>query len=255
MKSKILAVLALAAFLSSCTSDKKIEYEMKTVKEQTGNCDTEPCAKVDISYPYANSPYAPAKKINGAILDRIMNTMNTNPDKQIDEDGNLEEAIQSFKTEFTEARKDFPDASFGYEADIDARIDYDAENLQSFAFNSYVFTGGAHGSSNVTYINFDPKTGKIFENEDLFKNVDEFTKFAEKKFREKEEIKPDASINSKGYWFENDTFSLPQSIGFDDKGLVLLYNPYEISAYVDGQHVIEIPFDEVKPYLAVNPEK
>jgi len=73
-------------------------------------------------------------------------------------------------------------------------------------------------------LNFDKKKGLELENAELFKNSDNFQAFAEKMFRQKEAIPKDKSINYTGFMFEQDTFYLPENIGFTKEGLKLLYN-------------------------------
>ncbi len=60
------------------------------------------------------------------------------------------------------------------------------------------------------------------------------------------------SINSTGFWFENDRFYLPESIGLSKTNLLLVYNQYEIASYAGGPVALKIPLEELKEYLNFN---
>jgi len=115
--------------------------------------------------------------------------------------------------------------------------------------NSYLFTGGAHGYTTRTFLNFNKRKGKEIENWELFKDLEHFKNFAEAKFRFQEDIPANNPINSTGFMFEQDEFYLPENIGFTEKGLVLLYNQYEVASYADGAIELVLPYGEVKKYL------
>ncbi|WP_324288612.1 RsiV family protein [Pedobacter sp. SL55] len=59
------------------------------------------------------------------------------------------------------------------------------------------------------------------------------------------------------YFFTNGKFALPKSFYVSDKGLVFLYNPYEIKAYAEGVTELVIPFSELsgiaKPQTILTP--
>jgi len=120
--------------------------------------------------------------------------------------------------------------------------------------HSYIYTGGAHGYTSKRFLNFDKKKGVELDNSELFKNVEDFRIFAEEMFREKEEIPKDKSINYTGFMFEQDSFHLPENMGFTQKGLKLLYNPYEVASYSDGTIELVLPHSEIKRYLAKKPK-
>ena len=76
--------------------------------------------------------------------------------------------------------------------------------------------------------------------------------YNDKKFRNQKKLSADGNINSTGFLFENDVFALPNVIGFTANEMVLVYNPYEIASYVDGQTILKFKFSEVQEYLKLN---
>ena len=93
---------------------------------------------------------------------------------------------------------------------------------------------------------------KYIENTNLFVNYSEFEAFAETKFKEAFDIPESDTINASGFWFENDNFYLPETIGFDENNLIIVYNSYEIAPYAAGPIVLEIPLTEVASFLDLN---
>ena len=47
-------------------------------------------------------------------------------------------------------------------------------------------------------------------------------------------------------------FELPESLGYSDEGLIILYNPYEIASYAQGIIEFSIPYEDVNSFLNVN---
>lgn len=101
----------------------------------------------------------------------------------------------------------------------------------------------------LPFLNFDPTTGKQYSQEELF--TPEFTDFIEDIFRKEQNIPAEENINSTGFWFENDTFHLPENIGFEEEKVILIYNSYEIAPYAAGDIYMEIPIEEVRPFLQI----
>ena len=60
------------------------------------------------------------------------------------------------------------------------------------------------------------------------------------------------NLSENGFMFQNDIFSLPKNIGFDQNYLILLYNPYEIAPYSTGILEVKIPLSEVNHWLSFN---
>ncbi|MHA3787439.1 DUF3298 and DUF4163 domain-containing protein [Flavobacterium hauense] len=160
------------------------------------------------------------------------------------------ELMTSFIKSYEELKKDFAE-SFPWEAKIKARVDYMSDSIINIKMNNYMFTGGAHGYEGNRSLLFDAKTGRSLNYDQIFKNKKAFTAFAEKKFREKYKIAAGKSINSTGLMFVDDKFILPQNIFYTDKGLLLLYNAYEVASFADGTKELVIPYSEANAFLKV----
>ena len=58
----------------------------------------------------------------------------------------------------------------------------------------------------------------------------------------------DKQFSTEDYFFGKD-FQLPESIGFSDEGVIILYNPYEIASYSQGIIEFTIPYNEIDANL------
>ena len=79
----------------------------------------------------------------------------------------------------------------------------------------------------------------------------ELTAIGESIFRKDENLSSTANLENE-YFFENSKFYLPQNFYISDKGLVFLYNPYEIKPYVAGTTELIIPFSSLKNIVKPN---
>jgi hypothetical protein len=229
--------------LIGCNDDHKLTFEPLIVSDN----DCTECPNISIEIPKALEQSKLTETINTALEEELISLLVF--DDEI-EASSISEAIQSFKNGYEELKKLYPDETTGWEAKISGVVSFEDKNMITIALNSYLFTGGAHGYNTRSFLNFNKRKGKEIENWELFKNQDHFENFAEAKFRIQEDIPQDNPINSTGFMFEQDEFYLPDNIGFTEKGLVLLYNQYEVASYADGAIELVLPYAEVKNYLA-----
>lgn len=119
------------------------------------------------------------------------------------------------------------------------------------------YMGGAHGSQYISYYNIDTRNGSVIKEAKLFKSgsKDKLTQYI------KEELAK--TLNSQG-----DTITLldPEGIVpsdnfyFNNKGVVYVYNSYEVAPYSDGLVEVTLPYEKIKnminsEYLPIITEK
>lgn len=241
MKTPIRLFLGLL-MLIGCSSEHKLAFEPLSYSDN----ECTDCPNITIEIPKALKQSKLSETINTALEEELILLLVF--DDEI-EAASITEAIQSFINGYEELNKLYPDETTGWEAKISGEVSYEDKNTITIALNSYLFTGGAHGYATRRFLNFDKRKGKEIENWELFKDKDHFENFAEAKFRIQEDIPQDDAINSTGFMFEQDEFYLPENIGLTEKGLVLLYNQYEVASYADGAIELTLPMNEVKNYL------
>ena len=144
---------------------------------------------------------------------------------------------------------EFPDLAAEYFVEASVTETHRDEIFLSLEFKLYKYTGGAHGYRDVSYINFDKQTGKELTNQALFKHYDALSEFAEIEFRKAFTIAQQSSINVNNFWFNDNTFTMPSTLGFVQDSLVLHYNQHEIASYRDAPVIVRIPLDQVKAFM------
>lgn len=151
-----------------------------------------------------------------------------------------------FFRQHAEFIKEFPDAGIKvWTIDITVDSVYQNSKVISLAVNGYTFLGGAHPNTYTLYLNFDKNTGNTVKIKDLINDVPAFERLAEAEFRKNQELLENQDLEEAGYFFENNTFKLPNEYAITDKGLLMLYNTYEAAAYVVGQINFTIPYESL----------
>ncbi|WP_239970538.1 DUF3298 and DUF4163 domain-containing protein [Confluentibacter citreus] len=198
---------------------------------------------VEVIIPVATGDLSIIDNINSVVNNHVIKMLRLDPSEPVSIK-TIEEGIDAFNEEYNRFDADFPDTTQDWEAQIDGEVMYQSPELISISLTSYLYTGGAHGNLTISFLNFDTKTGKLIKNSDLFKNMDEFNALANRYFEN--------TIEDKDVLFDPQSFQLPENIGFNDEGAVLLYNAYEIAAYSEGIIEFIIPFESINALLNFN---
>ncbi|PXV65518.1 uncharacterized protein DUF3298 [Dysgonomonas alginatilytica] len=108
------------------------------------------------------------------------------------------------------------------------------------------YMGGAHGSQYIAYYNIDTRNGSVIKENKLFKSgtKDKITEYI------KEELAK--TLNSQGdtiTLLEPDAIVPSENFYFDNRGIVYVYNSYEVAPYSDGLVQVSLPYDKIKDML------
>ncbi|RDY59634.1 DUF3298 and DUF4163 domain-containing protein [Flagellimonas nanhaiensis] len=239
---KIFLLLFLLLPILGCENGNNLTFE--PIELHGKNCAE--CPKINIDIPRALDELAVSTSINRALEEEIISLLSFDEEKSIN---TMQEAMASFTKSYNDLRLKFPDETVGWEAEILGKVIYEDNTLLTIELNSYTFTGGAHGYSSSTLLNFDKVKGSELENWELFEDYEGFQKFAETQFRIQEDVPQDENINATGFMFEKDTFHLAENIGYTKNGVQLIYNQYEVASYADGPIVLNLPYSEINQYL------
>ena len=183
MKRYIQSLLLLVV-LSSCSNELSFENK-KFSKKSTILC-KQNCSEIKVEIPFAKSNSVAADSINKKVFSIVKELVYLDEKPLVKDD--YEVLVSSFIQSFEMTKEEFPDTTFGWEANIEGTIKYQSDNLINIEIDHYTFTGGAHGYEGLQSLFFDPKTGKTIPNENLFKNTTELKKMVETKFRSKYQI-------------------------------------------------------------------
>ncbi|MCB0465279.1 MAG: DUF4163 domain-containing protein [Aequorivita sp.] len=252
MNNKITVVALIALITVGCNQERDIEFSSESFTEkELSICKNSKCPEVTINYVEVFGDDAVSEKINKKIKNFIFTSLLMGEDT-IPKAKTIQEAATGFIEVYNADKAQFPDMAGNYFAEISVNEIYTSKEHLCFEMRQYLFTGGAHGYGTTSFLNIDPKTGEELTSKELFKNNTEFTAFAEKKFRIQQKIDKDQSINENGFWFENDKFYLPESVGFTQDSLIFVYNQYDIASYADGPIEMKIGMKEAEPFLSIH---
>ncbi|WP_299393172.1 DUF3298 and DUF4163 domain-containing protein [uncultured Gelidibacter sp.] len=239
---KISYFLLIAFTVFACNEDVKLNFETQHIEKSSD-------AVIVINYPKAIGTKAVAEKINQKIEHVIANEMNMA--ETTENNISVKEAVSMFDNEYKSFKKDFQDSSQKWEVKVDGSVMYESAEVVCISLKSYIDTGGAHGNSRLTYLNFNPETGALLDQDDIINNASDFKTLAEKAF--KAQTKPEDDTETIEDFFYGEDFQLPANMGFTKDGLVLLYNNYEIASYAQGVTKVVLPYEDVKGLLKINP--
>ncbi|GAA4233450.1 hypothetical protein GCM10022291_10420 [Postechiella marina] len=229
-------LFTLFLVVSACKKDVKTTFT-------ESDFNTEANVNVHVNIPVAAGDADIVTKINSTVKHSAIAALQIGEFQ--DEDINsIESAALNFTNEYKAFKTDFPDSPELWKAQIDGEVLSQSAELISVSLTSYINTGGAHGTMHISLLNFNAETGEHVENTKLFNDAEGFKKIAKTYF--------DNAVKDKALLDVSDSFKLPENIGFNDEGIVLLYNTFEIAPYASGIIEFMIPFDEVASYLVFN---
>lgn len=238
---KISVYLVIVSCLYACDNDEALNFIPHQISQQE-------IATINITYPIAEGNKNVAKQINETIDTFLANeiSLTEKPMTTL----SLNESITGFEKEYTSFKTDFYENEKPWEASIESEVTYESMKVVCIVINTYLDTGGAHGNSHVSFLNFDKTTGKLLKTNDIFSDLKGFEKLAETYFNsETKSLSKSDHVEDAFFGME---FQLPEQIGFGDKGIILLYNVYEIASYDQGVTEFLIPYEKAKPYLKVH---
>jgi len=198
-------------------------------------------ASIEINYiEIINAPYP-------AVKDSINTFINN---YGLDTYDSYDDLMQNFIDEFIDAQNYYP-SSFGWEDRRRIYVSCNSNYILSLSFRFFSYSGGAHPNGWEIFFNFNLYTGEVLKLENLFteSQIKELNSIAEIKFREIYDIEEGASLEKYGFWFDDNKFELNDNFLITDKGLIFLFNPYEITAYVIGSTTIEITYNDIKDLI------
>lgn len=259
---KYMLFLSLLAVVIACKNDPKedkktddksapaevVFSEVELDSSDFDNCKESYCPELDIQYIRFDETSAFAKQVNEINEKEIASVFHLDQDQP--QEKNVKDALRNFIDEYGNFRRENTDSEAHYEAKLEQEVKDKNERTVVLKTDFYLYTGGAHGYGGVRFLNFDASTGKLLQAKDLVSDMQGFTDFVEHAFRQQYEIPEDANINSKGFFFEDDKFALPQNIAFTQDAVILIYNPYEAASYAEGQLRFMFPKKTVEKWLA-----
>ena len=249
MKYKQLCLFFLALVFCGCTTELFEPQPCSFSEGDLSSCVSRDCPNITIDYLLYPPQNNREIQLNKAITSFIAASLYLEDPTQEPTALTIPAAAKGFVDSYWRDHAEFPDLAAAYFVEASVTETYRDDLFLSLEFKQYKYTGGAHGYHDVSYINFDKKTGKKLTNQSLFKHYDALSEFAEIEFRKAFAIPQKSNINANYFWFNGDAFTMPSSLGFVKDSLVLHYNQQEIASYTDTPVILSIPLDKVKGFM------
>ena len=207
----------------------------------------EDVAKIEINMPMAHGNAQVSAKINATLNEFVCDALHLDASNEKQE--TIKASIKAFNESFSnfntlissELKSELP----VWEAFVDGELIYNNETISCIAMNTSINTGAANTSMVFKFFNFDNKTGNLLTTEELVNNLSEF-KILIKQYYDKE---INASFND--VEISNNTFKLPENLGFSDEGVIILYDNFDLGSFENEIIEFTIPCDVVNPYLNI----
>jgi len=235
---KLILVVILLGF-ASCKEEITMEFTETAIEKKDP-------INIQVIYPKLESYSEVALKINKSIELAIAKNIAFFEENT---DGlTLNDAISQMENRFISFKNDFEEDAIPWEVNINCEVVFQSIYVITIAVDSYAFTGGAHGNSTITLLNFNPANGNLYRKDDFINTSPGLIELVEKAFRS--EIKS-RNKNEEDYFYGQD-FKLPENVGFSDEGVIFLYNTYEMASYAQGITEFTIPYGEISKYVKIN---
>jgi hypothetical protein len=222
------------------------DYELVEARED--GCQGEDCAHVTLQIPrLSDGDSAVAKKITVHMEGEIRNIIKDRLPEPMAM-GTWTSLAESFIEGYTLFTMEFPDSPGKWYIEVTTDSSVFADGYFTLQIETTEYMGGAHPNYHTALKSYSLASG---EPVDVLSHFDQETlkREAEKRFREVHSLSGNESLNDEGMVFPDGTFVLPENMGITPDGLKLIYNPYEVASYAEGQTVITIPLNliEKKP--------
>lgn len=128
-----------------------------------------------------------------------------------------------------------------YEESCRGEVLYNDKGVFSYSVNTFSYTGGAHGNNVNSVASINLSTRKRITLESLFEinNI------------EKLKIEVLKELNER-YQLLNDEIELSDNFFIDERGINFIFDPFELTAYSDGEIKVAITWDKFKALLKKN---
>ena len=268
-----IAIFALAFLtLFSCKNKNagkstRIEYDSVTVKKQIPllekNDTTLPYSDVEIRFTY------PKAFKNAEALARLQQIFVGTffSDRKYDALSPKEATdkyLENYTAEYKELSNDYyADKQnikgsevpqwYWYQLNIKNTIQFQNDSLLSYAVEYSDYTGGAHGSFRVTYVNVDLNDLVTLSEEDLFipNYKKQLTDALLSELTEKYNVTSPDSLVQQGF-FTIEDIAPNNNFWMNKEGIHYAFNQYEVAPYAMGVIEVTIPYSKLKDILKPN---
>lgn len=226
-------------------------YRMQTVYEITppdAKIEDEDITKIIFEFPVVQSTPGPnaALKMNTHIREHLL--AEHSGELAFD---SLGARMENFIEEYQSFIKD-TELSIPWTYEMTSRVMLNTPHLFCLRLSEFTYTGGAHPNTHTVFLNFNARTGAALSLNDFLLPGYEAKLLveAEKAFRQKNGLSPQANLREQGFEFSNGNFDFPNQFCLTKEGILFYFNAYEAGRpYALGPTKFIVPYNNIKSLI------
>ena len=219
----------------STSAETTMTLSYDSVKKRFGDCKADSsiyCTQVNFNYPVFKGGFE-AEKLNDVFQNQLL----TNYLKD-STSSSLNSHANDFIADYEKIKAQFEKA-FGWQSSMNSEVIRNDSALIVIQTTLELYTGGAHGTYEVYFLNLDKKRSRFLTLADVFRSG--YQSVLNTAVESHMGEKPGNDTSSNPYY--NDNFALLN----DD--ILFYYNAYEITPYSNGPTEVKIPYGDLKSIL------
>ena len=257
MKKTTFSVLLLCVVLSCTTEiEDTILFESATADREVklSNDEGSPVCAVHLQLQYATEKNGhKAEVVNEIIQKKFLDMSELTVQQAVDSFANTYTSsyVRNFLPLYNQDRADTAKRSwYEYHYVIASQTQPGGFGTTSYDAIIDYYEGGAHGVNQRMTMNFENKTGRLLELEDIFVPgfESQLNPILQKALSEKVGVRNLRELKDKGYLFSMEMFPSKNFL-LSDETISFIYNPYEIATYDKGETEINIALGALKNIL------
>ena len=267
--SLVLMVLMVGCGLSTSSDNSAYRHVFLEEEARLVDADNSPYCDFAIDFTYLNEVDSIAILMNRIIQNEFLGNDYATLEPEVAVDSfknayladyrNEVDAIFEKERENASSEEEIP-AWFSQTYSLVTFVEDGQSGVVNATANYFVDMGGAHPNQWSRWLNFDFVTGRLLAKEDVFHleaSADIESLLLGKLIRMQAEENPDMQVNSledlqnMGFLQHTNMF-IPDNFLLSKRGMLFLFNRYDIAPYSAGEIVIEVPYEEIGHYLKIN---
>lgn len=212
-----------------------LSYQTDTIKKRYGSCETDTsiyCTQVNFTFPVFEGS-AKTTELNKALEQELLKVYLKDSTSN-----SLSTHANDFIADYKKIKERF-DQAFGWQSSLNSQVIHTDSNLLVLETIVELYTGGAHGTYEVYYLNLDTAKGKALRLADVFTTGYESSLNT---------IVKNAIYNSNDHVSVTDVY-YNSNFGLLEGGVKFYFNPHEIAPYASGPAEVLIPFSQLKDIM------
>lgn len=133
-----------------------------------------------------------------------------------------------------------------YQAQVTPELN--AHGLLTLRYSGEQYSGGAHGSAEVAFLNIDVETGDPLRLQSLIRiRPEKLQKLLDRGLRAQRGIPAEQPLTEAGLLVE--ALPIPEAVAMRADGLLFVWQAYEIAAYAEGQPSLLLPYADLQKVI------